>query len=55
MKCDGSCGEHVGAIRKVRVWYGCFDWGYFNYCQAAVEEDERRGLIVNEQQAKEER
>jgi len=40
--CDGSCEEHVGVIRRVHVE----KWGEFNYCEEAIAEDERRGLVV---------
>ena len=40
--CDGSCDPHVGPVTLVRV----LGWGEFRYCEAAIEEDRRRGLIV---------
>lgn len=42
--CEGSCEEHKGEVREVYVKR----WGYFYYCEAAIEEDKRRGLIVTE-------
>ena len=45
-QCDGSCSEHHGEITVVRVR----GWGHFSYCEAAVEEDRARGLIVDESQ-----
>lgn len=39
-KCDGSCEEHIGKVKPVTVK----GWGLFAYCDAAVEEDIRRGL-----------
>lgn len=41
--CEGSCQEHIGTVKKVRV----FGWGTFMYCDAAIEEDRRRGLTVD--------
>lgn len=42
--CDGSCEEHRGDVRAVRVFYGATDWGWFSYCEEAIAEDERRGM-----------
>lgn len=44
--CDGSCQEHKGAVLRVQVWAGTYDWGLFLYCEEARQEDVRRGLTV---------
>jgi hypothetical protein len=44
--CEGSCEIHKGEVVSVTIQgHG---WGgiKFNYCQAAIEEDERRGFVV---------
>ncbi len=46
-KCEGSCEEHRGEVVRVRVTDTGKDWGEFDYCEAAIEEDKRRGLFVN--------
>ena len=43
-RCDGACEAHTGALRMVFVQ----GWGKFLYCDAAVKEDERRGLVVSD-------
>lgn len=47
LKCDGDCesyvgGEHIGEVQVVNVQ----GWGQFYYCESAIKEDIRRGLIV---------
>lgn len=44
--CDGGCDEHIGTVRCVRVYdpEHKTDWGWFSYCDAAIEEDTRRGM-----------
>lgn len=42
--CEGSCEEHKGKVKEIYVK----DWGHFYYCEEAIEEDRRRGLIVTE-------
>ena len=46
--CDGACQEHVGPTRLVRVssLYGGNDWGYWAYCEAAMQADRANGLRV---------
>ena len=44
--CDGSCEEHTGIVRRVNVSDKGFDWGEFNYCETAIQEDINRGLNV---------
>lgn len=46
IKCEGSCEEHKGDVKRVHVWYGSKDWGEFDYCDQAIEEDERRGMQI---------
>ncbi len=46
-ECDGACEEHIGDVRRVHVQINTgHDWGEFNYCEAAIDEDRARGLIV---------
>ncbi len=45
-KCEGSCEEHRGQVVRVKVTDIGKDWGEFDYCEEAIEEDERRGLDV---------
>ena len=50
VECQGECkrsNECVGEVKKVIV-YGdfCPNGLEFNYCQTAIEEDERRGFTV---------
>ena len=40
--CDGACASHDGEVVRVVV----AGWGEFDYCQEAIREDRRRGLIV---------
>jgi hypothetical protein len=47
-KCEGSCEEHKGDVKKVKVYeddYSGRTW-FFDYCQEAIEEDKRRGFTV---------
>ena len=41
-QCDGDCDAHRGEVKLVTVG----GWGYFAYCEAAIEEDKARGLVV---------
>ena len=45
-ECEGNCGFHYGEVRRVRVWYGFYDWGFFNYCDTAIEIDRGNGFTV---------
>ena len=45
-ECDGRCHKHRGDITRVHVTDGLADFGYFNYCQTAIESDRRSGLDV---------
>ncbi len=50
VRCHGACRDHIGTIKRVRVYdpqaRTHADWGEFNYCDAAIAEDESRGLRV---------
>jgi hypothetical protein len=43
--CDDACEQHIGKVRPVKCWIGTYSWS-FNYCEAAIAEDERRGFLV---------
>ena len=50
MICEGNCGDHIGKVTKTRVidpsdW---LDWGWFNYCETAIQDDREAGLIVTD-------
>ena len=45
-ECDGECHKHRGDITRVHVTHGLADFGYFNYCQQAIESDRKSGLDV---------
>lgn len=43
MKCCGSCKQHVGEVKEYRIeGWNCL----WEYCEAAFEEDKRRGLKI---------
>ena len=47
--CEGGCECHDGEVQPVRVIDPSgtpHDWGYFSYCQAAIEEDRSRDMLV---------
>lgn len=48
--CEGGCivsaAGHAGKMACVRVKDAGFDWGFFSYCESAIEIDRRRGLTV---------
>jgi hypothetical protein len=44
--CEGSCEVHKGEVVPVIIERHGWDGIKFNYCQAAIEEDERRGFVV---------
>ena len=44
-KCDGSCETHEGDAIRVRV-FGSVAPMEFWYCNEAIREDTRRGLLV---------
>jgi len=48
--CEGSCAEHRGPVTTVHVVHTetGHDWGNFEYCDAAKEEDRLRGMTVKE-------
>ena len=45
-KCEGNCVEHRGDVRAVRVAniQSGIDWGYFAYCEEAIETDTHNGM-----------
>lgn len=45
-RCDGECAECRGSLTVVQVTHPNHDWGFFCYCEAAVQEDLMRGLSV---------
>jgi len=44
--CEGSCEIHKGEVIPVIIEGHGWDGIKFNYCQEAIEEDERRGFVV---------
>lgn len=44
--CEGSCEIHKGEVIPVIIEGHGWDGTKFNYCQEAIEEDERRGFVV---------
>jgi hypothetical protein len=40
--CQGACDAHSDDVKLVAVK----GWGFFAYCEAAISEDESRGLSV---------
>ena len=44
--CEGSCEIHKGEVIPVIITGHGWDDTKFNYCQEAIEEDERRGFVV---------
>lgn len=46
--CEGSCEKHIGDVSCYEVSdpEAGYNWGVFTYCDAAVDEDKKRGLIV---------
>lgn len=47
-QCDCSCEKHRGQVRPVKVsakWL-LMPW-YFNYCEEAIEIDEKAGFTVD--------
>ena len=51
MECQGECNklnQCLGQVKEVLVAGGfCPDGMVFNYCEAAIKEDERRGFTVD--------
>lgn len=48
-ECEGSCKErdgHAGEVVRVIVSSNTWKPMEFNYCQAAIEEDKKRGFTV---------
>lgn len=46
--CDGACENHIGDVIAVNVvdQKDGRDWGDYNYCEAAIEEDRDAGFAV---------
>ncbi len=44
-QCEGACVGHSGAVAAYLVT-GYTQWGWFAYCDAAVEFDRKSGLVV---------
>lgn len=49
--CEGNCfnthSAHKGDVRRVRVFgERGFDYGFFNYCDNAIEEAEQRKMTI---------
>jgi len=44
--CEGSCEIHKGEVIPVIIEGHGWDGTNFNYCQGAIEEDERRGFVL---------
>lgn len=53
--CEGNCDEHRGDVKCFQVIDGKdnYDWGFYFYCEKAVEEDLRRGFKLEELELKE--
>lgn len=51
LECEGACETHIGRVRPVMVLddSGLVALGHFNYCLAAIDEDESKGFkVINE-------
>lgn len=47
--CDGNCEDHRGMVRRVHVAAkDGYDWGFFYYCDEAVDTDTRNGMKVDD-------
>jgi hypothetical protein len=48
IKCEGNCTVHRGTIKRVEVHdiRNGRDWGLFDYCDEAIEDDIRSGFSV---------
>ena len=44
--CDGGCEIHSHGTQVVRVVDKDHDWGYYRYCDTAINEDLHRGFTV---------
>ena len=49
-RCDGACEEHSGRVKAVRVFHkeSRSDWGWYSYCESAIEEDTSRGMVFED-------
>jgi hypothetical protein len=46
--CEGNCEKHTGQVVCVRVYdkkHGN-DWGWYSYCEEAIDEDTRSGFAL---------
>jgi len=55
--CEGNClnthGQHKGDVRRVRVvGERGFDYGFFDYCENAIEEGQQRKMTIEEDKNK---
>lgn len=50
MICDGNCKEHKGKIKIVSIYDRRirYAYGFFWYCENAIEEDRKNGFEVGE-------
>jgi hypothetical protein len=50
--CQGAClhthNGHKGEIKQVQIWYDVKDCGLFWYCENAIEENIKRGFVVED-------
>ena len=48
-KRQGNCWKHRGRVYRVEVRdiRNQKDWGFFSYCDEAIEDDRKRGLDVS--------
>ena len=49
-RCEGACEKHSGRVKAVRVFHkeSKTDWGWFSYCESAIEEDTSRGMVFED-------
>lgn len=49
IKCQGKCEKHRGTIKRVEVRDIRYkkDWGFFSYCDEAIDKDIKNGLDVS--------
>jgi len=46
IECEGYCEKYKGEVHRVKVYGTDFNGMEFNYCEEAIEEDIRRGFLV---------
>lgn len=44
--CEGECEEHGEEVQRVHVYHVKKDWGEFDYCPAAIDQDTINGMDV---------